>query len=75
MFESGVIASMLTRYQEDVYAAQAPQAIARREFALLEAAGRGPRRPEAGVRGAVARVGGRLFGGVGGPLMAGRHAG
>ena len=53
---------ILSRNQEAIYAAQAPQMIARRELELLQATERAPRRPRSGVRGVLARVSARLAG-------------
>ena len=59
--------TLLAQSREKVYAAQAPQMIARRELELLQAAARSPRQPRSGFRQALVRVGARLVGGASSP--------
>ena len=59
--------TMLAQSREKVYAAQAPQFIAKRELELLQAAERTPRQPRSGFRQALARLSARLVGGTSSP--------
>ena len=57
--------TMLAQSREKVYAAQAPQFIAKRELALLQAADRERHQPRYGVRHTLARLSARLVGTAG----------
>ena len=71
MFEHIVAAAagpVLAQNQEKRYAAQAPQMIAQRELALLQAADRRRHQPQPSFRHALARLSVRLVGGASEPV-------
>ncbi len=65
MYDGSYEAMILSRNQEAIYAARAPQMIAQRELELLQAAARTPRQPRNGFRGILAGISGRLAGTTG----------
>ena len=67
MYDNEAAAIILSRSQEAIYAAQAPQFIARRELELLQAADRERHQSRYGFRYTLARVGARLVGGTSAP--------
>ena len=75
MFEHIVAASagpLLAQSREKLYAAQAPQMIAKRELELLQVVERTPRPSRFAFRRALARVSARLAGGAGAPVVTGQ---
>ena len=62
MYDGSYAALILSRSQEAIYAARAPQYIAQRELELLQAAERTPRQPRYRIRRVLARVSARLAG-------------
>jgi len=75
MFEHTVAAvagPILAQSREKLYAAQAPQMIAKRELELLQAADRTASPPRSGFRHTLARVSTRLFGGASAPVATGQ---
>ena len=62
MYDGSYAAMILSRSQEAIYAARAPQYIAQRELELLQTAERTPRQPRSGFRGVLARISARLAG-------------
>ena len=72
MYDGSYAAMILSRSQEAIYAARAPQYIARRELELLQAAARTPRQPRNVFRGILARVSARLAGGTAEPVVTGQ---